>query len=178
MVRELSSTISTWNSLCWDSTANNTLYIFNFVIGRDYNNTIIHISHIFTVKVTLWHSLHNKIIIKDWYKITVLYSYDWTRTTSSHDWKQRLVTFYLFLPLRLLLSQSLFMKIVLRFYKLIFSDKYSKVYRDRIVVIFLSKMFYPIISKAFEAGWKRLEKHSNIDIFKFFFRLSKFLIEK
>jgi hypothetical protein len=39
--------------------------IFNFVIGRNYNNTIVHISSNFTAKVTfLWHFIHNKIIIK------------------------------------------------------------------------------------------------------------------
>jgi hypothetical protein len=65
MVRELSSTISTWNSLCWDSTLIISLY-FQFRYSRDYNNTIIHIFT--TAKVTFLVFLHNKIIIKDWYK--------------------------------------------------------------------------------------------------------------
>jgi hypothetical protein len=55
------------------------------------------------------------------------------RMTENKDWSP----FYLFLPLRLLLSQSLFMKIVLRFYKLIFQINIPK-----FIATVVKKQFY------------------------------------
>ena len=67
--------------------SDNAFYIFNFVIGRDYNNTIIHFSTNFTAKVTfLCHLLLIKIIIKRMMeKLLILQRYDRNYTSSKNN---------------------------------------------------------------------------------------------